>query len=309
MKMLLWTVTDEQQGRTAADVLRDVYGVSGSYLKRLKRRPGALCINGGNVYTTARVKAGDTVAFDPADPAKLPIRPIPYPLSVVYEDEWLIVLDKPSNLAVHPARDPKEPSIENALAAYFTGTDNPHPVSRLDKGTTGLLTVAKSGYIHARMKEIQHAGQFRKTYLAVVEGTPKEQRFVIDAPIGFADGSSYLHTVRADGAHAESLCEVLETNGGRTLVRLTPYTGRTHQLRVHMAYAGHPLTGDWLYGTRSGRIDRPALHAAALTFPHPVTGEKLTLSAPLPEDMRTLITKDGNADGRCGDAADPARSK
>lgn len=286
MKLLTHIVTAEQENRTAADVLKDVYGVSESYLRRLKRRPGALLKNGEPAYTIAKVHAGDCVAFDPGDPEKLPIRPIPFPLSIVYEDEWLLVLNKPAGIPVHPARDPEEPSIENALAAYLTGTDNPHPVSRLDKGTTGLLTVAKSGYVHARMKAIQHAGAFQKRYLAIVTGVTEEQRFIIDAPIGPYPGSSYRQCVREDGAQAKSVCEVLESKDGLSLVRLTPLSGRTHQLRVHMAYVGHPLLGDWLYGERSPLIDRPALHAAELAFVHPVTGEEIVLSAPLPADMR-----------------------
>ena len=290
MKLLSLTATKEQENLRVQDVLRDVYDVSASYLSKLKRRPGALLLNGVPVYTTAKVKQGDTVAFDPSDPEKLAIRPIPYPLSIVYEDEWLLVLDKPANMSVHPSRDPDEPTVENAIAAYFAGTDNPHPVSRLDKGTTGLLTVAKSGYIHARMKTIQHEGRFQKTYLALITGVPNEARFTIDAPIGPEPGSTYRQCVREDGAEAKSFCEALGTKDGITLVRLTPYTGRTHQLRVHMAYAGYPLLGDWLYGTRSVLIDRPALHAASLSFTHPITGEEITLSASLPEDMRRVIT-------------------
>ena len=290
MKLLSLTATKEQENLRVQDVLRDVYDVSASYLSKLKRRPGALTLNGEPVYTTAKVKPNDTVAFDPSDPEKLPIRPIPYPLSIAYEDEWLIVLDKPANMSVHPARDPDEPTVENALAAYFAGTDNPHPVSRLDKGTTGLLTVAKSGYVHARMKTIQHEGRFQKTYLALITGVPKESRFTIDAPIGYADGSRLVHTVRSDGQEAKSFCEALETKDGITLVRLIPHTGRTHQLRVHMAYAGYPLLGDWLYGTQSVLIDRPALHAAGLVFAHPITREAITLSAPLPADMGRVIT-------------------
>lgn len=289
MKMLSCQVPERDENRRVSDVLRDAFGVSETYLRRLKQRPGALLLNGVPVYTVARVHAGDVVAFDPSDGERLPIRPIPYPLSVVYEDEWLIVFDKPANFSVHPARDPEEPTVENALAAYLPTDCNPHPVSRLDKGTTGLLTVAKSGYIHARMKSIQHAGQFRKTYLALAEGVPEPEVQVIDAPIGPRPGSTYERMVRADGAEARSLCEVLAHAGGLSLVRLTAYTGRTHQLRVHMAHIGHPLVGDWLYGTRSSRIDRPALHAGALTFPHPITGETIALSAPMPKDMARLI--------------------
>ncbi len=287
MDMLSVTVPKRDETKTVADVLRDAFDVSETYLRRLKRRPGALLLNGAPVYTVAPVHAGDVVAFDPSDGERLPIRPIPFPLRIVYEDEWLLVLDKPANLSVHPARDPMEPTVENALRAYLAGADNPHPVSRLDKGTTGLLTVAKSGYLHARMKSVQHAGQFRKTYLAIVSGVPASQ--MIDAPIGPRPGSTYERMVRTDGDPAQSLCEVQKALGDRSLVRLTPYTGRTHQLRVHMAHIGHPLLGDWLYGERSPLIDRPALHAATLSFPHPITGEPIALSAPLPEDMERLL--------------------
>ena len=290
--MLAYTIRTEEAGREVGDVLREVFRVSESYRKRLKRRRGALLLNGEPVYTTHRVSLGDVLAFDPADPCKLPIAPIPVPIRTVYEDEWLIVLDKPANMSVHPARDPNEPTVENALAALWTGRDNPHPATRLDKGTTGLMTVAKSGYIHALLKTAQHEGRFQKTYLAIVTGVPEQDRFTIDAPIGPLPGSTYQRCVRSDGAEAKSLCETLQSDGERTLVRLTPYTGRTHQLRVHMAYAGHPLLGDWLYGSRSEQIDRPALHAAALTFPHPITGETLTLRAPLPEDMKALLTRE-----------------
>lgn len=297
MKMLSLTVTTEQDNLRVQDVLRDVYDVSESYLSKLKRRTGALLKNGEPVYTTAKVQAGDTVSFDPGDPEKLPIPKIPYPLSIVWEDEWLLVLDKPAGMSVHPARDPDEPTVENALAAYFTGTDNPHPVSRLDKGTTGLLTVAKSGYVHARMKTVQHEGRFQKTYLALAAGVPKEARFMIDAPLGPEPGSTYRQCVRADGAEAKSVCEVLKAVDGISLLRLTPYTGRMHQLRVHMAYAGYPLLGDWLYGERSALIDRPALHAAGLVFTHPVTGKEIALSAPIPEDMRMLLREPDEKNG------------
>ena len=289
MNMLTVFVTEQEEDRVVEAVLKEAFGVSESYLRRLKRRKGSLLLNGEPAYTTAKVHAGDTVAFDPADERKLELNPIPSPLSIVYEDEWLIVLDKPKNMSVHPARDPFEATVENALAAYFTGRDNPHPVSRLDKGTTGLMTVAKSGYVHARMKTVQQQGTFQKTYLAVVSGVPERRQFLIDAPIGPMPGSTYRRTVRADGAEARTLCEVLETREDRALVRLTPFSGRTHQLRVHMAYAGNPLLGDWLYGERSERIDRPALHAAELSFVHPMTGETLSLVSPLPDDMKRLL--------------------
>ena len=271
-------------------VLRTVFSASHAYQKRLKRRSGAVLLNGSPVYLVARVRCGDVVSFDPSDPERLLIRPIDFPLSIVYDDEWLTVLNKPSGLAVHPSRDPDEPTVENALAAIYTGNDNPHPVNRLDKGTTGLMAVAKSGYVHARMKEAQADGSMQKTYLAILSGIPSEPHFLVDAPIGPLAGSSYQQTVRADGAPSKSECTLLAASGGLALVRLVPHTGRTHQLRVHMAYAGTPLLGDWLYGQRSDAATRPLLHAATLSFPHPITGQPLSFTAPAPDDFRPYFS-------------------
>ena len=155
MQMLSMTIPNTYAGRTVASVLKECFGVSETYLRQLKTRPGSVLKNGEPVYVVARVETEDVVSFDPSDEKRVPIRPIPFPLPVVFDDEWLTVVDKPKNLSVHPARDPDEPTVENALAAMLSGTDNPHPVSRLDKGTTGLMLVAKSGYVHALLKAQQ----------------------------------------------------------------------------------------------------------------------------------------------------------
>ena len=278
------------EGRTVSSVLKECFAVSETYQRRLKQRPGSVLLNGEPVYTVAHVRAGDVLAFDPSDPEKMPIRPIPFPLEIVYEDEWMAVVNKPGGISVHPSRDPEEPTIENALAAHFTGTDNPHPVSRLDKGTSGLMAVAKSGYIHARMKQSQADGSFRKTYLAILCGVPAQKQFRIDAPIGALAGSTYQRTVRADGSPSLSECTVLSVRDGLSFVQLIPHTGRTHQLRVHMAYAGTPILGDWLYGSRSESVSRPLLHAYTLSFPHPITQETMQSTAPLPDDFRAYFS-------------------
>ena len=285
MKIRSVTIDPTLSHLPVSEILKRAFSVSETLLRQLKRRPGSVLLNGEPTYVVTRVQTGDTVSFDPSDPKKLPIRPISLALPIVYEDEWLTVLDKPANLSVHPSRDPNEPTVENALAARYPGTDNPHPVSRLDRGTSGLMAVAKSGYVHALMKAQQHDGRFRKTYLAITNGVPESEHFFIDAPIGPLPGSTYQRTVRSDGAPAKSECTVLETRGGLALVKLVPHTGRTHQLRVHMAYAGTPLMGDWLYGTRDETVSRPLLHAHTLAFDHPITGERIELVSPPPEEF------------------------
>ena len=289
MQPLSMTIPTAYEGRTVASVLQECFGVSETYLRRLKTRPGSVCVNGEPVYVVSRLRQGDLLSFDPSDGERFPIQPIPYHLSIIYEDDWLTVIDKPKNLSVHPSRDPNEPTVENALAAHYTGFENPHPVSRLDKGTTGLMLVAKSGYLHARMKQQQADGRYQKRYLAILSGIPKESHFVIDAPIGPLAGSTYQRTVRSDGADARSECSVLAVRSGLALCELIPHTGRTHQLRVHMAYAGVPLLGDWLYGQRSDTVDRPLLHASYLQFVHPITCREINLQAPMPEDFRVYF--------------------
>ena len=165
-----------------------------------------------------------------------------------------------------------------------------HPVHRLDKGTSGLMVVAKHPHAQERLKEQLHTGAFRRIYLAVCEGRPEPEAGVVDAPIGRVEGSLLAREVRADGQPARTRYRVLRTGAGRALLRLELETGRTHQIRVHMAHLGHPLTGDFLYGTEdTALIRRPALHSAGLELVQPLTGVLIRLCVPLPEDMERLL--------------------
>ena len=291
MRTLSFTIEPDFDGCSVKDALSKKALVSDTLCSKLKRRKASVCLNGLPVYVTVPVHTGDILTVAVGDPEKDPtIRPMPFPLSVLYEDDDLVVIDKPNGFAVHPSRDPSEVTLENALAAYLTGTDNPHPVSRLDRGTTGLLTVAKSGWAHSWMKGLQHSGGMQKAYLAICTGIPEKEHDIIRAPIGYYEGSSYQRIVRPDGAPSVTEYTVLSVQDGLSLLRLVPHTGRTHQLRVHMAYIGHPLLGDWLYGKQDDRIHRPALHAAELAFIHPLTKQTIHLTSPLPEDMRSFFS-------------------
>ena len=290
MRTITYTIEPRYDGAKVKDVLQKQMLVSDALCSKLKRRQNGILLNGARVYTTHPVHTGDILTASVGDERKDPrIVPMKMPLAVVYEDEDLLVIDKPAGLSVHPSRDPDEITLENALASYLGTDENPHPVSRLDKGTTGLLTVAKSGWAHNWMKCLQNKKGLQKTYLALVKGVPSPASGQVLAPIGFFEGSSYQRVVRPDGAPSHSDYEMLQAWDDLSLVRLIPHTGRTHQLRVHMAHIGHPLLGDWLYGERDPRIDRPALHAATLRFVHPLTGKLIELSAPLPQDMQKLL--------------------
>ena len=290
MRRLTYRATEADAGKRVESILLGPLRISHGLLSRLKRREEGICVNGQRVYATYVLQAGDLVTADVGDGAPpRHLAPVVMALSIVYEDEDLLVLDKPANVPVHPTKDPAELNLEQGLLAYLPEGVYPHFVSRLDKGTTGLMLVAKSGYAHELMKRRLHTDAFRREYLAVVEGCVTPAIGTVEAPIGLVDGSAYRHCVRADGAPSFTDYETLSVSRGRTLLRLKPRTGRTHQLRVHMAYLGYPLTGDWLYGTRSPDIDRSALHSHGLSFVHPFTGESLSLRSPLPPDMEQLL--------------------
>lgn len=290
MRILNYRAAVQDAGKRVESILLGPLQISHSLLSRLKRRENGICVNGQRVYSTYVLQAGDLVTVDVGDREPRQLDPVEMDLVIVYEDEDLLVLDKPANVPVHPTKDPRERNLEQGLLQYLVEGDHPHFVSRLDKGTTGLMLVAKSGYAHELMKRRLHTDAFRREYLAVAEGEVTPDCGEIDAPIGLAEGSSYRHCVRPDGAKSVTVYETLSASNGRTLLRLLPETGRTHQLRVHMAHLGFPLTGDWLYGKRCDEIDRPALHSCRLSFIHPMTGSRIECDSPIPPDMQNLLT-------------------
>ena len=299
MRRLALTVGPADGGRTVLSLLRRELSCSDAHISRLKRREAGILLNGVRCYVTARVFAGDELTVEIGDLPDGHIVPMAYPLNVRYEDEDLLVIDKPAGIAVHQStRDPGELTLENAVCHYLGGNASPHPVSRLDRGTSGLMAFAKSGYIHERLRRQMHTERYRRAYLGVAVGRVDPPDGAIDLPIGMAEGSTYQRAVRPDGQSAHTDYETITVNERFTLLRLVPQTGRTHQLRLHMAAIGYPLAGDWLYGTE-GRplIARPALHSAELAMTHPLTGEKIQLYSDLPGDMRALIGFPDEKDG------------
>ena len=293
MEVLTYTVPPEEDGVCVRHILKAKLHFSTHAVARLTRSENGITVNGAHARTVDPVHTGDVVAVrsDDLRPPKVLPTPGDWPLPIVYEDAHLLILNKPAGMTAHASNFlPDTPTVAGALA-YQRGTAFIfHVVNRLDKGTTGLMAVAKSGYIHDRLRRMLHSEGFRREYRAVCVGCPEPPAGTIDAPIGRDETSTVRRTVRPDGQYAVSRYEVLSTRNGLSLVKLLPETGRTHQLRVHMAYIGHPLAGDWLYGTEApALIPRPALHACALTLTHPVTGEVLHFTAPIPEDMQALI--------------------
>ena len=290
-------ITPELAGIEVNTLLRRHLGLSGTVLRRVKWLPDGITLDGVRVNVRHRVTEGQTLSVRLTDPDHTgdPV-PTEGPLDIVYEDEDLVVTNKVPGILIHPSHGHFDDTVGNYLMAHYqkTGEESGfHPVHRLDKGTSGLLVIAKHAHGQEQLKRQLHTSAFRRRYLAVCEGVPSPAGGVIDAPIGPVEGSLMEREVRPDGQYARTRYAVLDTFGHRALVELELDTGRTHQIRVHMAHIGCPLTGDFLYGTENkALIPRPALHSHALDIIHPITGEALSFTAPLPDDMKQLLKKE-----------------
>ena len=288
------TVPPERAGQKVDTLLRKALGLSGTVIRRIKWLDDGILLDGERVFTSQRVEPGQVLTVRLSDPERRSgVVPAPGPLDIVYEDGDMLVLNKAPGVLVHPGAGHFDDTIGNFLLDYYdrTGVEADfHPVHRLDKGTSGLMVAAKHPHAQEVLKNQLHTAEFRRIYLAVCLGGPAEEAGTVDAPIGMAEGSIVARAVRPDGLPARTHYRVLERRGDRALVRLELETGRTHQIRVHMAHLGCPLAGDFLYGTEDrDLIPRPALHSSELTVRQPVTGETLTFTCPLPADMARLM--------------------
>lgn len=293
-RRLSYSVPPEREGQRVDTVLRSALGLSGTVIRRVKWLEDGILLDGGRVFTSARVRAGQVLTVLVADREnRSGTVPAPGIVDIVYEDGDLLVVDKAPGVPVHPGPGHYADTLGNHLMHYYETRGiraDFHPVHRLDRGTSGLLVVAKHAHAQEVLKRSLHTPDFLRAYLAVCQGRPEPPEGVVDAPIGPMEGSLMARRVRPDGAEARTRYRVLETKNGRSLVRLELDTGRTHQIRVHMAYLGCPLVGDFLYGTEDkSLITRHALHSSELALVQPVTGERLHFRSKLPEDMRRLM--------------------
>ena len=260
--------------------LRRELGLSSSLVKRLKWR-GAFAVNGEAVHTDYFVRVGDIITADLAEETP-EFLPEDGPLTVLYEDEALLAVDKPAGLLMHPTFYRTEGTLANLLLGYYKRTGQScavHPVSRLDRDTFGVTLFAKNAHIHAAMVQAHKEGKIEKIYEALVLGRPAAEQGVWRWPIGRCDGGSLLRQVCEDGQCAVTEYRVLSRTETTSHLQLRPITGRTHQLRVHCAYAGCPILGDPQYGGEKAMFDYPhqQLLAVKLRFVHPVTGEAVEI--------------------------------
>lgn len=297
MRRLTMVLTEEQDGKNVGTLLRKALSLSASSVRRAKGIPDGITLNGETVFTNVRGRAGQVLSVAVGDTeGNAAIPPVAGPLEIVYEDEDLLIVDKPGGVPVHPSQGHHGDTLANFLMAHYEKIGLIaafHPVNRLDRGTSGLMAVAKHPHAHEKLQRQLQDGELTRRYLAVCEGVPTPAEGTVDAPIARVPGSVLMRQVSPDGAAARTHYRVTETGGGRSLLSLRLDTGRTHQIRVHMAHLGCPLTGDFLYGTETEKLpDRFALHSAEICLRQPVTGEIIRRESPLPAELRKLITKE-----------------
>ena len=292
MKTVSYTAQAQDEGRLLWRIVRGKMGVSARQLSRAKVAD-VLTVDGENVHADYRVKAGQVVCVGIYDDAPSYVaQKEAAPVNVVYEDEDILVVDKSAPLATQSSPRQPDNTLENRLA-YRYGEDFVfRPVNRLDKGTSGLMVVARHAHAQMTLSNDLHTPDFVREYLAVCVGAPEIAEGCVDLPIGKADGATVRREIRADGKPSVTHYRLLESAGGYSLIRLRLETGRTHQIRVHMSAIGCPVAGDFLYGREMDALPgRFALHSAYISLIHPETKRRLEFSSPLPPELKRLLDK------------------
>ncbi len=269
---------------------------SRSHIKKFIEN-GSILVDGLPVKAHHKVKAGESVMVNfTSDKNEGGPAPEDIKFDILYEDEHLLVVNKPAGIASHPSPGINSGTLVNALLYHCeklsqgSSTGRPGIVHRLDKGTSGLMIVAKDDLAHDLLAKQFKERKVEKTYVAVVKGAVELERGKIELPIGRHQTQRQKQAVRFDRARdAVTEYKVLKRFPGATMLELKPKTGRMHQLRVHLSYIGHPILGDAIYGGKSVLIARQALHALGLKFTHPVTGKAMEFTSPLPEDINRLL--------------------
>jgi len=270
------------------DFLRRHLGFSLTVWRKIKHA-GTLRVNNQPILITHIVHPGDTVSI--LYEQTCTILPTQLPLTICYEDEYLMIVDKPAGMLVHPTTSEHAFTLANAVMHHFHIQNLPynfHPVHRLDRNTSGLVLIAKLPHIQhlLSLNSIKH---IKRQYIAIASGIIMPIEGTIDAPIARHPDSIIERMVHDHGQSATTCYKVLTQLNNASIVELTLLTGRTHQIRVHLSHIGHPLLGDDLYGGSKEQIERQALHAARLYFSHPVSGKIVDISSPLPPDLVSLI--------------------
>lgn len=289
-------IENNYEGKLIREVLKNDLGYSVNLIKKLKFSENGILVNGQWVTVRYELKRGDVLSLaveDKPEDVSPYIIPAALELPVVYEDEWVTAVNKPYNMPSHPSLGHQLDTVANALAyRYSDKTYVFRPVNRLDRDTSGCMLTSNTRDASFKMYTAMVEGRIHKTYLAVLDGIPEKREGFLDSFM-HRKAESIIEREECDGSlpdakRALSAYRVLCDNGTHCIAAATPITGRTHQLRLHFAGIGCPVTGDTLYGAESPHIIRHALHSWRTVFPHPMTGENITAEAPMPEDMIRL---------------------
>jgi len=288
------TIDPKDSGLSIKEILRRDFSFSSRMMTKFKQN-NCIKLNGEPVKLYIIPKPGDELDIELPD-EKSSFPPENIPIIPVFEDGDLLIIDKPAGFVVHPTKGHPAHTIANGLARYIIDTGQNFKIrfiNRLDMDTSGLLVIAKSAHCQEEISRQMKNGQVVKKYIAVVNGVVKDDSGAVDAPIGRPDPGSIARSVTEGGHQSTTFYEVLKRyDKGFSLLELRLKTGRTHQIRVHMSYIGHPVAGDSLYGGENVLlIERQALHAFYISFYHPITGKFTEVSADLPKDIKRLIAK------------------
>lgn len=281
-------VLPHEHGLMIKEIIFGRMGLTRGLMRRVYHG-GQVTLNGQHAFITQRVKAGDWIRISFGD-EPTDIKPQPLDLDIVYEDSSIVVVNKPPHMAVHPTRTYPDGTLANGLAYHWQQqglVSKIRLLHRLDRDTSGLVVVAKEPYAYQQLVKQLRGRTLKRTYLAIVSGRLQHRTGIIDQPIGLSgQGHGLKRAVIAEGKPARTHFRVLAEYQFGSLLELELATGRTHQIRVHLAWMGHPVIGDEMYAQSSNWIGRQALHAWRLRFAHPRTNQPMELRAPLPDDMR-----------------------
>ncbi|MGH0778126.1 RluA family pseudouridine synthase [Bacillus cereus] len=289
---LKWNIESAEEGTLVREFLK-TKGISKAALTDIKFHGGAIKVNGQHASVRHQLQVGEELRiFFPVEERSEGMIAEDIPLCIVYEDDAVLVINKEANMSTIPSREHPSGSVANALLSHYDKqylASTVHIVTRLDRDTSGLMLIAKNRFVHHLLSKQHQQKAVKRTYEAIVHGEMVEREGTIDAPIGRKSDSIIERTVCEEGQRAVTHFRVIDSANHKTHVSLELDTGRTHQIRVHMAHIGHPLLGDNLYGGKRDEMKRQALHSTSLTFYHPILEKEMSFTAMIPSDMQEVL--------------------
>jgi len=291
---LEYIVNNLTKHENVKQILKEEFLISDRLISKLKNSK-QIYLNNAPTFVNQKIEIGDVILIDlDFEETSDNILPTKIDLDILYEDDGLLIINKPPFMPVHPSMDHFEDSLSNGIKYYFNSIGlkrKIRPVNRLDKNTSGIVIFAKNEYMQECLIKQMKSGNFKKEYLALVDGIIDKEYQVIDAPIARKDASIIERCISENGDKAITEVELLKTFNNYSLVKCNLKTGRTHQIRVHLSYIGHSILGDDLYGERSELINRQALHAYKVSFIHPLIKRKFEIDVEIPKDINDVIKK------------------